>query len=471
MPPLRRPAAALPVGRARARGLKRPARDLESEDPLEHVFNAWDVTLDQCRAMEDVEVVTGSYWEAPAKAVVRVQEVNLRKGELYLRGPVLGTQSEQLLRAASEREHHVVDVHLCPQVCTGGPHAEGLMHARVLRRLGAHREAWMTNMVPEERRPDQVDELAEIRADQERMQKDRGRRAGDVREGEVPPGDSSEEKAEKKRSKHKKKKRKDWKVEGQKEVAAVFKHTGADPDPSVRRTFRRRAARLAHKRSKGVSGSGSSSSSSSSSPTRSDASLFGAAGRVQLIGKKLPGTLSAAAVEEIAENLVTSEGGLWEVGTGPLPPLYLRYFKSHLSSKMAPAMAREAHTLCHALDLMVRGRIAESLDLCSQRVKALEMMANGCHYTVAQQQELLPREGITISTTAEFQEAARRAREDGKARAEASRPYGTRGAGAGRSDEWAKSSGKKGDRKGKAGKGDYKKPEGEKGDPKKGKGS
>jgi hypothetical protein len=62
-------------------------------------------------------------------------------------------------------------------------------------------------------------------------------------------------------------------------------------------------------------------------------------------------------------------------------------------------MSREVYTLCHCLDLMLRGRAAEATDLLAQRVKALEMQSGGVHFTVAQQQELLPREGVSMSTT------------------------------------------------------------------------
>ena len=134
-------------------------------------------------------------------------------------------------------------------------------------------------------------------------------------------------------------------------------------------------------------------------------------------------------------------------------------------------MARKAHTLCQAIDLLLRGKVAESVDLCSQRVKGLEMMMNGVHYTVAQQQELLPKEGITIPTTAKFQEVARRAREAGRAQAEAARPYGGRSMPSQRTDDWGKSAGKKGDRKGKPGRGDQKKGETEKAEGREGKGS
>ena len=65
-------------------------------------------------------------------------------------------------------------------------------------------------------------------------------------------------------------------------------------------------------------------------------------------------------------------------------------------------MSREAQTLCLTLDLLIRGRLAEALDVRAQRVKALEMQSTGVHYSVAQQQELVQRELTSISSTAEF---------------------------------------------------------------------
>lgn len=475
MPPkLRRPAAAR-AAVVRGRGLRRPAKSGEEvADKEEGTLVASALTLEQCRGLKDIVTLTGTYWEATVQAALRVKEVYIKEGELWFRAEVLGTRNETLLRWASEKSQRVIEVHLCPDGCLGGPHAEGVLHMRSFQKLGADREAWMSNMLPEEPHRERDDELVELREDQRRLRSPPPRRRGDGRE-DRPPSVSSGEKEklarQKGKDKKKKKKRKELKVESQKEVKAVFGHTGLDPDPAIRRRFRRRAARVVKRKSKETSDSSSSSSASSPSEMRGDPSLFGASSRVQLVAKKLPGSLGAAAVEEIAENLVTAEGGLWETHSGSLPPLFMRYYKHHLAARMSPAMSREAHTLCQALDLLMRGKVAEGVDLCAQRVKSLEMMANGCHYTVSQQQELLPRDGITISTTAEFQEAARRAREDGRARAEAARPFGSRAAGTPRTEEWAKGSGKKGDKKGKQGKADQKKGDGDKADGRKGKGS
>ena len=154
-------------------------------------------------------------------------------------------------------------------------------------------------------------------------------------------------------------------------------------------------------------------------------------------------------LEEASDALVTQEGGVFDTQGGVLPPLFSRYYRQQLSGRMSPAMRREAQTLAFMLDLGLRGRVVECLDMAAQRLKSLEMMMGGAHYTVAQQSELLPKEETTMSSMTEFSEAAKRAREDGKARLEASRPYGSRGTTWTRPDEWGKASGKKGQAKGK----------------------
>ena len=464
MPPkLRRPAAA----GVRRRGIRRPA-GLEDEAPAGRVLRSEELSLEQCRQLKDLEVVKGTYWETPLVAALHVKEVMIREGDLYLKAVVTGTKTEEFLRAMSSRPGRVVDVHLCRD-CGGVPHAEGLVHLQEFRLLGEVREAWMSNMIPAERRGVAGDELADMRADQARMRVEAEPGVGG---GDVPPASpEGHQKKEKKRSRSGKKKRKIWKVEVQKSVQSLFAQTGVDPDPAVRKKFKRKAAKLARKRSKESSSGSSSSSSSTSAPMSGDPSIFGATGKVQLIGKKLPGTLTTAALEEAAESLITHDGGVWETSAAALPPLFVRYYRSQLASKMAPAMSREVYTLCHCLDLMLRGRAAEATDLLAQRVKALEMQSGGVHFTVAQQQELLPREGVSMSTTPEFQEAARRAREEGRARAEAARPYGVRARGQGKADEWPKGAGKKGVNKGKGAKGGSKKGEGQKVEDKAGKGS
>lgn len=476
MPPkLRRPAAAVAVAKAglrRGRGLRRPAAGVEAGDAGDRAgeIDCSKISLEECQTLKEVEVVSGSYWEAPLTAALRVTEVRLKDGKKMIWAQVLGTQCEGLLKWASGQPDRVVRGHLCPADCPGTPHEDGLLHIRTLRRLGAAREEWMTNMLPEERRGPGEDELAELRADKEKHHPSaRGEGVhGLERVSESPP--RKRQKADKKRSRSRRGRSSRFKLEGKKDIGVVLGATGADPNPKVRRRCRKRAARIARKKAKNSSGESTGSSSGSTSSLSGDRALFGSTNRVHTIGRKLPGVLLTAALEEASDALVTQEGGIYDVQGGTLPPLFSRYFKQNLATRMSPAMRREAQTLAYMLDLGLRGRIAECLDVGAQRLKSLEMMMGGVHYTVAQQTELLPKEETSMSSVPEFTEAARRAREDGRARLEASRPYGTRGAAGGKSEEWVKGGGKKGQPKGKGGKSDQKKGDNEKADPKRAKG-
>eukprot|EP00435_Cladocopium_sp_Y103_P042229 s1097_g11.t1 len=455
--------------RKKARG-QEPAAAEEEAEVVEQpeLIDTAKLTFEQCRALQEVEVVTGSYWEAPVQAALKVQDVKIKAGEPYLTAQVLGTKNEDLLKAASGREGHLIEAHLCPAGCTGTPHSDGLIHVRTLRHLGRDREGWMSNMVTEAPDRGPLDELAALSREH-----DISRREGrpEVRREDTGRSVSprSRDGDKRKRSRSKKRKRPRLKVEARKDLKAVFSATGADPDPAVRKRFRRKAAKIARKKSKSTKSSSGRSSSGSSDIESEERALFGPTNRVHAIGKRLPGTLLTAALEEAAEAMVSQEGGVYNVTESTLPPLFLKYYKQQLAPRMAPAMSREAFTLAHILDYSLRGRFTEALDAAAQRLKALEMQSQGVHWTVAQQQELLTVEGASMSTTPEFTEAARRAREEGRARLDASRPYGARMSLTGRTEDGSKGSGKKGG-KGKGGKTEARKGE-DKADVKKGKGA
>ena len=148
MPPkLRRPAAAVAVAKAglrRGRGLRRPAAGGEAGDAGDEAgeIDCSQISLEECQNLKEVEVVSGSYWEAPLKAALRVSEVKLKDGQKMIGAQVLGTQCEGLLKWASGQPDRVVRGHLCPKDCPGTPHEDGLLHIRKLRRLEAAREEW-----------------------------------------------------------------------------------------------------------------------------------------------------------------------------------------------------------------------------------------------------------------------------------------------------------------------------------------
>ena len=466
MPPkLRRPAAAAAKAAGRRReGLRRPGADVEKDTEGDEVseLDCSALSLDQCRAMKDVVITDGSYWDAPVPSAVQVKEVRMRDGQLYLQARVLGTKNEDLLKLASGHPNQMVEVHLCPRECAGTPHEEGLLHARKVRHLGAHREGWMSNLVQDRAPPAPLDELEEARLDRARL----GRLApreddrGDLQVGDSPPRAKAKDKQKRSRSGRRKSER--LKLEAKKDIKVILGSTGADPDPKVRRRFRKKATKLARRKSKESKGDSSETTSASSSVMSGDRAIFGSSNRVHSIGRQFPGVLLSAALEEATDALITQEGGVYDTQTGSLPPMFSRYHRQQLAPRMSPAMARESQTLSYMLDLGLRGRVVECLDVGAQRLKSLEMMMTGAHFTVAQQVELLPKDGSSMSTVPEFTEASKRAREEGRARLEASRPYGTRSAGGGRPDEWTKGSGKKGAPKGKGGKTETRKGESEK---------
>ena len=314
MPPkLRRPAAAKPKAAGRRRvGRKRPGAAVEEDPEGEKgsVIDCAALSLEQCRAMKELEIIDGSYWEAPVKAALRVKEVRMRDGQLYLQAQALGTQNEDLLKLATGRPNQTVEAHLCPRDCAGSPHEEGLLHARKVRLLGPHREGWMSNLVPDGNAGPPEDELEELRRDRDRV----GRRPqreddrGGHRVSESPPRDKPKDKKRRSRSRRRRSDR--LKFEAKKDINVVLGSTGADPDPKVRKRFRRKATKLARRKSKESKGESSATTSEDSSVDSGDRTIFGSANRVHSIGRRLPGVLLTAALEEATEALVTHEGGV-----------------------------------------------------------------------------------------------------------------------------------------------------------------
>ena len=94
---------------------------------------------------------------------------------------------------------------------------------------------------------------------------------------------------------------------------------------------------------------------------------------------------------------------------------------------MGPAVQQECLTLCTALDFFSQGKIAGGMDLLSQRLKALEAIARGGHWTVARQHELVSIEHQGISEEGEAWAAARRAREQERLKNLVSRAATTKG--------------------------------------------
>ncbi|CAJ1420566.1 unnamed protein product, partial [Effrenium voratum] len=188
-----------------------------------------------------------------------------------------------------------------------------------------------------------------------------------------------------------------------------------------------RAVRKKRKRSDDSSGGASSSSKSEEEPEE----LFGCSTRPEEVGRRFPGVLAAEGIREMRASLLKNTGQLWDLEDGPLPPLSTMYFRQTLMSKMAPPMARETHTLCYGLDLLLQGRAAELGDLLVQRMKSLEGVAAGLHYSVMQKMELLPMDASRVARYTEVHDAARVARDEARALSAGSRAQGRGGSDSG----------------------------------------
>lgn len=415
-------------GRARARGdPKRRGKglgvfDSEKFQGGEEVL-ARSVPAEEWKDGLRLAVTQGSYWEEPilVAGVVKSLKIEGEKRSLELR--VKGTQSEALLRWLGGHPGQPVVVDLCTSDC-GKVSKDGLVHAEKVKVwTKENQESWMENMEDVEKTP--VDELEELRRRSEALgskPKETDKKKG--KSHSSSSGSESEKRKEAKKEKKKKKKKRkkeERKIEGTKALAAVFGSTGLDPDNQVRQRVLRRAKRVAKKKGRRNS-SGSSSSSRSSSSTREEevpSGIFGEEVRVKEVAKRCPGALSLSTVEQIQTSVVQQSGQPWQIERGSIPPLFSLYWRIALQPKAGGPMAREMQTLSYVIDLLLQGRVAEACDTVVQRLKSLEQVAGGSDFRIAQRQELVPLEVLSMSSTKETLEASRLQKEEARAKAAA----------------------------------------------------
>lgn len=109
---------------------------------------------------------------------------------------------------------------------------------------------------------------------------------------------------------------------------------------------------------------------------------------------------------------MNAQGQTWSQHVAELPPVGVHYYRSHVAHRMTGPMAREFLSLVYTLDLMVQGRIAQSADVITQRLKSLLSSNSGIHYSVSQRMELLPQDRAVPASLEETQEAARAVRQE-----------------------------------------------------------
>lgn len=313
-----------------------------------------------------------------------------------------------------------------------------LVHGREYEPVEPEQKPWYTNLVqvgPQEGQ--EMDEMAIMRLEAEKW------RGGEEGRPDVPPKETkeSEKKKDKKRKEvddKERKKRKESSAEsselgaGQKELSALYAGTALDPAPKVRNRILKKARKMGRGRKKkkrrpsSSSKGGSTSSSSSSSGRFEHGGLFSSEKKMKVIWERYPGALAASSLMDAQEVLLTDSGTMWDADRKQMPPLATQFVRQHLAANMSAPMYQEALTLSSCIDNLLLGHPATTCDILFQRLKALENVSEGSHWTVGRQLELVRSDQTTLTNEVEGLEAARRAREEERLRSALARPSGGR---------------------------------------------
>lgn len=348
---------------------------------------------------------------------------------------IAGTKDEEILRVLTGRREKVMSVLLCGAECTHQLTDELLVHADRFEEIDLACLPWMTNL--KEVRPliRGEDELAVLRREQAKMEAEK-EEMDKKKERKADKRKKREGEAEGRVAKSPKRSAEELEP-GQRPLEDVFKDTGMDPDLKRSARVLKKAKKVAKKSRKGKKkkerGSSSeasktsSSSSTSSSLEVGDSALFEEEKKLRSVWKRCPGALSARSIQEIKKNLLTAAGTAWDMDKTTLGPVYTHYGRQVVMPGMGASLQQEVLTICQALDLMARGCIASSMDLLNQRLKSLEALGKGSHWSLCRQYELVKTEEGGMTEEQEKISAARQAREEERLRGLMSRPPSGKG--------------------------------------------
>eukprot|EP00435_Cladocopium_sp_Y103_P015081 s785_g3.t1 len=421
------------------------------------VVQAVRVPLYPWRAGQKVVGVDCTYWEEPTKIAGTLKGVDVEGDEVHLKLAPEGTQSEALVKWVGQNPGVLIDLHLCRDDCAKLS-KDGLVHCRTVKGTKeGEKEVWMENLLGMGGPEPEIDELERLRQRKRELEKrdpaPEGRPPGEAGQVGSQSSEDTKEKRKKKKKRQKKEKKDENKVRGAdpKSLEAVFAGTGLDPSPTKRKVIKKKARRAAKRKLRKDASSSSSSGSSLGGDSTSSGEpgrLFGEEARVKTVWKRFPGTLTLNTAEMMQSALVMQSGQPWSLDRAQVPPIFSQYWRMYLHGRMSAPMAREAQTLSYIVDLLVQARVASATDVATQRLKALEQMAAGGHFSIAQRQELVPIESTMLSSPIETMDASKLHREEQKARSAASKQWERRPEWEKRNED-SKGKGKTKDNKGK----------------------
>lgn len=409
--------------------LRRPAVAVPPAGRVDTTKLLGDLDLSGLQKLGFIVLKEASYYGRSVAVCGQVTGVRMVDRQVFLELKATGTQDDALLRALTGKPSRKMEVHVCDAGCQNSLENELLVHGRKYEEADKRTEDWYTNVeqvVPLDEGPDELAALRTAAREPEVAPKPKRARK-EAEEGET--GDAPRE--AKKRGK-KPEEVEDEEELGKKTQAALFAGTGLDPEVRQRLAFLRRARKLGKskkkKKKKKDSGSESSSDSSSSSSEGSaiPGGLFQSEKRIKTLWRRYPGALTAHSLKEARERLLTATGAVWEADQKAVVPLFVYYARQNLMAGMSAPMSQETLTVSMALDLMVQGKAAAACDVLSQRLKALETISRGGHWTIARQLELCRIDDGGIANEEESRAAAREAREEDKVKAMVTKPSGAR---------------------------------------------
>eukprot|EP00435_Cladocopium_sp_Y103_P052472 s637_g16.t1 len=399
-----------------------------------------------------------------------VQEEKNEEGRRMISVRLTGTTIDLLVQWAS-LENPISRWHLCPPDCRQELEGEGLVHVLECHQVTlAELEAvgWATNLRAVLPQPDPNDENAALRERLKKIEAEHARGEGALRE-ESPlkkdhikkPGKSRDRSRDQKKKKDRKKKKRSPSASPEREKKKdkrprspgaspasargrgdrkardkpskhrsssssssteggrvsqrrMFRGTALDLSSRVRKKVQRRARRFMKKKRSSSSQADSSEESRGLGLKEDFTPLFGDELKIRGVSERYPGLLAGEALRGI-NRMVSSDMGDTISSGRQWTPQMVRYFRQVLSRRISGAMARELLTHCSVIDALLEGNIPLALDIGLQRIKGLELQANGTSFQVSQRLEVIPSEVSILPSRQELAIIQRERQQEAKA--------------------------------------------------------
>lgn len=338
-----RPAARVRAApRASGRGvLRRPAAAVD--DPIEAFKGFGEVRVaslppGDLLSCGKVWVTEAHYWKEATQCLGLCKGLQAENGELWLDFQIEGTKSEHLLRYATGIPNRRLRAHLCRSDCTQETTGNDFFHmVKVKKWREEEKEPWMNNLLAVER--EDADELVSLRRE--------AQASGGEPKVKSKKKEKKDTQKEKEKKQEKKRARSSSPITGRKadrDLAVVLGGSGLDPNPKRWKKMMKKAKRIVKRRKKKKESSSSSSGTqsgtsrtSSSTGEMEAADIFGQRRMAKRVSSRCLGVLTATSLAAVQEQLLTTQGQIWELDRRELPPLFLQYFRGHLQQRMQPA--------------------------------------------------------------------------------------------------------------------------------------